>query len=65
VTRGDGAIADCGLRIADCGLNNNESAAGYAWIAVNSQFAIRNCWRPAAKAQGLPGQAWAEPLRNG
>jgi len=39
---GRGARFDCGLRIADCGLNNNEPAAGHACVAVNPQSAIRN-----------------------
>ena len=36
------ALDHCGLRIADCGLNNNEPAAGHAAVAVNPQSAIRN-----------------------
>jgi len=42
----------CGLRIADCGLNNNEPAAGHASFAVNPQFAIRNPQLPGAV--GMP-----------
>jgi GNAT superfamily N-acetyltransferase len=43
----------CGLRIADCGLNNNEPAAGHAAVAVNPQFAIRNPQFPCSLLAGI------------
>ena len=44
------ALDHCGLRIADCGLNNNEPAAGHAAVAVNPQSAIHNSQSPVLLA---------------
>jgi len=49
----------CELRIADCGLNNHEPAAGHASVAVNPQSAIRN-----PQFQILNGHHRAEVLRQ-
>jgi tRNA U34 5-carboxymethylaminomethyl modifying GTPase MnmE/TrmE len=53
----DRALGHCGLWIADCGLNNNEPAAGHASFAVNPQFSIRNPQWPAGGFEAVATSA--------